>query len=149
MQPGIRIQREDMLVFLGINFLMGYNRLPSYKDYWSTSDDLGVKLVSNAMSRDMFEKILIHLHCNDSTLMPTNNKDKFFKLRPLIDKLNESFKRNYFGTRQVSVDESMVQFKGRSTLKQFNPMKPVQRGYKIWSIADQKGYMLAFKIYQG
>jgi len=81
----LRIQREDMLVFLGINFLMGYNRLPSYKDYWSTSDDLGVKLVSNAMSRDMLEKILIHLHCNDSTLLPTNNKDKLFKIRPIID----------------------------------------------------------------
>lgn len=113
----LRIQREDMLVFLGINFLMRYNRLPSFKDYWSTSDDVGVKLVSNAMSWDMFEKILIHLHCNDSTLLPTNNKDKLFKLRPIIDKLNESFKRNYFGTRQVSVDESMVKFKGRSTLK--------------------------------
>ncbi|CAI6353081.1 unnamed protein product [Macrosiphum euphorbiae] len=81
----LRIQREDMLVFLGINFLMGYNRLPSYKDYWSTSDDLGVKLVSNAMSRDMLEKILIHLHCNDSTLLPTNNKDKLFKIRSIID----------------------------------------------------------------
>ncbi|XP_060863545.1 piggyBac transposable element-derived protein 3-like [Metopolophium dirhodum] len=130
----LRIQREDMLVFL---------------DYWSTSDDLGVKLVSNALSRDMFEKILIHLHCNDNTLLPINNKDKLFKLRPIIDKLNESFKRNYFGTRQVSVDESMVKFKDRSTLKQYNPMKPVKRGYKIWSLADQKGYMLAFKIYQG
>jgi len=28
-------------------------------------------------------------------------------------------------------------------------MKPIKRGYKIWSMADQNGYMLAFKIYQG
>lgn len=28
-------------------------------------------------------------------------------------------------------------------------MKPVKRGYKIWNLADQKEYMLAFKIYQG
>jgi len=43
----------------------------------------------------------------------------------------------------------MVKFKGRSSLKQYNLMKPVKRGYKIWSLADQRGYMLAFKIYQG
>lgn len=88
-----------MLVFLGTNFLMGYNRLPSCKDYSSTSDDLGVKLVSNAMSQDMFGKILVHLHYNDNTLLPSNNKDKPFKLRPIIDKLNESFKHNYVGIR--------------------------------------------------
>lgn len=28
-------------------------------------------------------------------------------------------------------------------------MKPIKRGYKIWSLADQKGYALGFKIYQG
>lgn len=28
-------------------------------------------------------------------------------------------------------------------------MKPIKRGYKIWSMVDQKGYMLAFKIYRG
>lgn len=68
-----------MLVFLGINFLMGYNRLPSYKDYRSTSDDLDVKFVSNTMSRDLFENNFNHLHCNDNTLLPPINKDKQFK----------------------------------------------------------------------
>ncbi|KAF0690078.1 piggyBac transposable element-derived protein 4-like [Aphis craccivora] len=128
---------------------MGYHVLPSWKDYWSSSPDLGVKFVSDAMSRNTFQKILQNLHCNDNTSLPSNNKDKLFKLRPIIDKLNTSFRNHYFGTRQLSVDESIVKFKGRSTLKQFNPMKPIKRGYKIWSMADQNGCMLAFKIYQG
>lgn len=34
-------------------------------------------------------------------------------------------------------------------IKQYNPMKLIKRGYKIWSMADQNGYMLAFKMYQG
>lgn len=70
-------------------------------------------------------------------------------MRPIIEKLNVSFKNNFFGTREISVDESMIKFKGRSSIKQYNPMKPIKRGYKIWSMADQKGYMLAFKVYQG
>lgn len=28
-------------------------------------------------------------------------------------------------------------------------MKPIKRGYKIWSMADQNGYMLKFKVYHG
>lgn len=145
----INIQREEMLVFFGIHFLMGYHELPAWKNYWNNAPDLGVKFVSDAMPRLTFQKILQNLHCNDNACLSSNNKDKLFKLRPIIDKLNLSFKSHYFGTQQISVDESMVKFKGRSTLKQFNPMKPIKRGYKIWSMADQKGYMLAFKRYQG
>lgn len=91
---------------------MGYHSVPS-KDYWSTSPDLGVKLISNAMPRNTFEKILVNLHCNDNKSLPPNNKDKLFKLRPIIEKLNVSFKNNFFGTREISVDESMIKFKGR------------------------------------
>nr|CAI5821849.1 unnamed protein product [Callosobruchus analis] len=36
----------------------------------------------------------------------------------------------------------MIAFKGRSAIKQFMPMKPVKRGYKVWCLADsQTGYI--------
>ncbi|CAI6345494.1 unnamed protein product [Macrosiphum euphorbiae] len=43
----------------------------------------------------------------------------------------------------------MIVFKGRSSMKQYNPMKPIKRGYKIWCMSDQNGYIKKFKIYQG
>ena len=50
----------------------------------------------------------------------------------------------------MSVDESMIPFKGRSALKQYMPLKPVKRDYKVWCIADAKtGYVLKFEIYTG
>lgn len=55
----------------------------------------------------------------------------------------------YHGTNQLSIDESMILFKGRSSLKQYNPMKPIKRGYKLWCLADQKGYIKKFQIYHG
>ena len=55
----------------------------------------------------------------------------------------------YNVSRQVSIDESMILFKGRSSLKQYNPMKPVKRGYKIWEMANMDGYLYQFKVYQG
>ncbi|XP_071486003.1 piggyBac transposable element-derived protein 3-like [Diadema antillarum] len=51
--------------------------------------------------------------------------------------------------RKQSINESMILFKGRSTLKQYNPMKPIKRGYKIWARADNSGYIGQFEVYQG
>ena len=55
----------------------------------------------------------------------------------------------YIVYRQVSIDESMILFKGRSSLKLYNPMKPIKRGYKLWEMADMDGYLFKFKVYQG
>ncbi|XP_033222792.1 piggyBac transposable element-derived protein 4-like [Belonocnema kinseyi] len=44
----------------------------------------------------------------------------------------------------------MILFKGRSYRKQYNPMKPIKIGYKVWCLADSKsGYVLTFAIYTG
>ena len=44
----------------------------------------------------------------------------------------------------------MVLFKGRSSMKQFMPKKPVKRGYKIWVRANPvTAYMSQFDIYTG
>ncbi|CAH1962173.1 unnamed protein product [Acanthoscelides obtectus] len=42
----------------------------------------------------------------------------------------------------------MIAFKGRSSIKQYMPMKPVKRGYKVWCLADSAtGYICKFYIY--
>nr|CAH7713910.1 unnamed protein product [Callosobruchus chinensis] len=145
----LNLTEKELLKFIGINFFMSYHQLPNWKHYWSRSPDLGLPIVTNAMSRNRFEQILSNLHCNDNTLLPANNRDKLYKLRPLITELNKSFHILYTPTREMSVDESMILFKGRSSIKQYNPMKPVKRGYKIWCVADQKGYVSKFEVYQG
>jgi len=50
----------------------------------------------------------------------------------------------------VAVDESMIAFKGRNSLKQYMPLKPIKRGYKVWNLADSStGYVLSFDVYAG
>lgn len=49
----------------------------------------------------------------------------------------------------MSIDESMIKFKGRSSLKQYMPLKPIKRGYKVWTRADETGYICEFQIYTG
>ncbi|XP_025407439.1 piggyBac transposable element-derived protein 1-like [Sipha flava] len=79
------------------------------------------------MTKDRFVEILSNIHVNNNENIPQNNKDKLFKLRPMIDSLNQIFLKSSSGTRELSVDESMIKFKD----------------------CNQNGYIMKFSVYQG
>lgn len=143
---------HEIKVFLGINILMGIKRLPSYRDYWSSDTDLHDYFISNLMPVNRFGWLLTNLHLNNNADMPKRidpSFDKLYKLRPFLSSLQESFRRCLNLHEHVAVDESMIRFKGRSSLKQYMPKKPIKRGFKVWILADQTGYAWAFDIYTG
>ena len=126
----------------------GHHTLLSYKLYWSNQPDLSVPLIPSTMSKTRFEQFLSNLHVNDDRAThPTN--DKLWKMRPLISLLNENFSKLYDVKREQSIDESMILFNGRSSLKQYCPVKPIKRGFKMWVRADSDGYISKFEVYQG
>ncbi|KAH1021503.1 hypothetical protein HUJ04_011009 [Dendroctonus ponderosae] len=109
--------------------------MPSYRDYWSSRPELRDPLISSAMVRDGFSWILANIHLNDNSVQPgrdSPNYDKLYKLRPLLDILSETYKNSWKPSKNQSIDESMIRFKGRNALKQYMPNKPIKRGYK-WS----------------
>ena len=56
----------------------------------------------------------------------------------------------YNPSKELAVDEAMIKFQGRSSLKQYMPQKPIKRGIKVWVLADSKnGYFSRFEIYTG
>ena len=75
--------------------------------------------------------------------------DKLYNICPLITHLNAKFSSLKKASEYLYADESMIQFKGRSTFKQYNPMKPIKRGYKLWCICDTDGSLYRFEIYTG
>ena len=143
------ITREEFYGFVGINMLMSYHKLPSWTHYCNTDPDLNVPFVSTVMTRDRFGQILANLHVNDNAAIPDGNKDKLYKLRPLIDMMNKNYVKLYNVCQRLSVDESMILFKDRHSIKQYNPMKPIKHGYKMWVRADMDGYVSKFDVYQG
>nr|XP_022913022.1 piggyBac transposable element-derived protein 3-like [Onthophagus taurus] len=114
----LNLKEEELLCFIGKNFLMGYHSLPSYELFWSNAEDLGVPLVVRTMTRNKFQEILSYLHVNDNSIIPKNNTDKLYKIRLNFKTLNRQLCRYYHGTSQLVVDESMIIFKGRSSVKQ-------------------------------
>ena len=72
------------------------------------------------------------------------------KVQALIDHLSQKFKSLYEVNRVVAVDEAMIKFQGRSSLKQYMPLKPTKRGIKVWVLADShNGYFSRFEVYTG
>lgn len=143
---------NEMKQFLGINILMGIKKLPSYRDYWSSICEMRDRYISSKMPVNRFGWYLSKLHLNDNSLIKSRNEpgfDKLFKIRPILDILTVTFKSCYKPTRIQSIDESMIAFKGRSSIKQYMPNKPTKRGYKVWTRADAFGYVCQFEIYTG
>ena len=64
----------------------------------------------------------------------------------LIDALKERF--NLLApTELLCIDEQMVPFKGRSTLKQYNPHKP--KKYKLYVLTNPDGLIYDFEVHTG
>ena len=86
-----------------------------------------------------------NLHLADNSNL--DKEDKFAKVRPLNDKLNEQCLANYLPEQSVSIDESMVPYFGRHGCKQYMRIKPVKFGYKFWVAATPLGYAIQFYPY--
>lgn len=105
------------------------------------------------MTVKRFLKIIRFIHLNDNNNMAPRGSihfDKLFKIRPMIKHLNTLFPKIFSPSRYLAVDKSMIAFTGRTIMKQYMPLQPIKRGFKVWVIAcSVTGYMLGFDIYTG
>ena len=105
------------------------------------------------MSSRRFELILRFLHLNDTSSAPTRGEpgyDKLYKVRPFLDILLTNFRNKYVPNQQISIDESMISFKGRLSFIQYLPKKPHKWGMKAWVLADSiNGYTWGWHLYTG
>ena len=144
---------EEIRAYFGFMILMGVNRLPEIRDYWSTDPALHYAPIADRISRDRFEEITRFLHFVDNTSLPAPGHpsyDRLQKVAPVLKEVNEACRRLYYPHCQLSVDEAMVAFKGQSSMKQYVPKKPIKRGFKIWVLADAlNGYFCNIMPYTG
>ena len=79
----------------------------------------------STLSRNTLPQILGNLHIYENHAISEGNKDKLLHVRPLITATNNSYVKLYNVSRKVSINESMILSKGRHSIKQYNPMKPI------------------------
>lgn len=65
------------------------------------------------------------------------------KVEPLLSQVHNASKLYYFPALNVSIDEMMIRFSGRSAHTVHIKNKPIPKGFKIFSLCDA-GYTYAF-----
>ena len=142
-----KFTNSDLKVFIGILIVSGYNCLPSMRMYWSADNDLRNEAICAAMCRNDFEKTLRYLHLANNDELDA--RDKFSKVRPMFNLINERCVKYFPSTQRLAVDESMVPYYGRHGAKQYIRGKPIRFGYKVWCCCTPEGYLVQFEPYQG
>eukprot|EP00079_Xenopus_tropicalis_P036071 XP_017949842.1 PREDICTED: piggyBac transposable element-derived protein 4-like [Xenopus tropicalis] len=143
----------EMKRFVGLTLAMGLVKANSLESYWDTTTVLSMPIFSVTMSRNRYQLLLRFLHFNNNaTAVPPNEPghDRLHKLRPLINSLSERFAEMYTPSQNISVDESLLLFKGRLKFRQYIPSKRARYGIKFYKLCESSsGYTSHFLIYEG
>ena len=145
----VDVSKDEVWSFLGIIVLMGIHGLPRVRNYWSNDKLLGVSAVQEAMSLNRFWAIWSNLHLVDNSSVDCQGLSSR-KVQPLLDVLGDTFLKQYSPGQELSVDESMVKYKGHCRGKVRMPKKPIKVGFKIWCCSCACcGYLCTFQVYDG
>ena len=144
---------SEIKAFLGLCVLMGISYKPRVWMYWSKDSLYSSPIFGQVMARQRFQLILRFLHFQDNEDPQYNqqdlNRDRLFKIRNILKKTREKFKTVYYPSEDITLDESLVLYKGRLLFKQYIKTKRSRFGIKFFELITADGILLDFMIYQG
>ena len=92
------------------------------------------------------------VHFNDNAKQVTNrddpNYDWYYKVRPLLISLRDAC-LNVEPEEKMSVDEQMIPYKGKNSLRQYLPKKPKKWGFKVLARCGVSGLTYDFHMHDG
>lgn len=145
-----QLHEDELWRFLAVKIMMGINKKPSYKDYWTKNPLLHTPFFGSAMSRSRFEGILRAIHFSNNEDIRPGSKNRFFKLGDFMNNLFRDFRRAVSPGEYLTLDETLLLFKGRLSIRQYNPKKRARFGIKLFFLLDATTrFILAVLPYQG
>jgi len=75
-----------------------------------------------------------------------DDRDRLHKVRPFVEMTRERCRKVYYPGKQLSVDESLVLFKGRLHFKQYIKTKRARFGIKLYELTSSDGITFDFLI---
>ncbi|XP_067140293.1 piggyBac transposable element-derived protein 4-like [Centruroides vittatus] len=146
------VTTDDIYVFFTICIIQGIVHKPEQRMYWATNEIFLTPIFSKLMSKNRFIQINKNLHfsSNDNYDPTTHPNPKINKIWPIVTNLNKKFSDLYVPERDISVDESLMLYKGRLSWKQYIPLKRSRFGVKFFMLCESaSGYLYNFIIYTG
>lgn len=143
--------KDEMLTFLALVIHTGTIKLNRLNDYWKKHHLFDMTCFSNYMGRDRFLVLLRCFHFSPNIDIQDQEQplDRLYKVRPLIDYFNNKMKSIYYPNKKLSLDESMVLWRGRLVFRQYIQNKRHKYGIKLYMLTEPNGLIIKFAIYTG
>ena len=144
--------KTELMAFLGLLVLSGVKRAGhvSFLELWAT-DGSGIEIFRACMSYNRFLFLLLAIRFDDRTTRSQRKEtDKLAAIRYILDEFVQNCKKTYCLSEFLTIDETLVPFRGRCSFIQYIPSKPAKYGVKIFALCDAKIYFMGnLEIYCG
>ncbi|KAM9305546.1 piggyBac transposable element-derived protein 4-like [Gastrophryne carolinensis] len=144
------VTKEDIWKFLGLILLTGVVGKPLQKWYWTTNKLLATPFFGTIMSECRFSLIMKNLHFtnNEEFDEATHPAPKLKKIWEVYQMILKNFQQSYVPDRDISIDESLMAYKGRLSWIQYIASKRARFGIKSYMLCESAtGYIWNSVIY--
>jgi Transposase IS4 len=138
--PWKTLEIKELYYFFGCLIKLGLWKHPPRLYCWENN---GI-LAQVPLSKNRFKAILRNFYFKDRGLNPEKGSNWWDKLEPIFSILREKCTLYWLPSTNLTMDEIMLKFKGRTIQKITIPGKPISIGFKIFALEDS-GYTLNWK----
>lgn len=135
----LKTDSKELEQFLGIMIWMSLIRQHSTRRYWCANTR--TPQIADIMPISRFEELKRFLHFSDNS----KTTESIDKIMPVLDQIKQVCQKVPF-EEHLSCDEQIIPFKGRTSLKTYNPKKPHKWGYKMYVLSGVSGFSSNFEL---
>ena len=131
---------EEIPALLGLLYLVGLHNgsRTNLEEYWS-SDFMRYEIFPATMAKRRFAFLLRCIRFDDTmTRDQRKAADKLAAVRTIVDIFNGNCKKCYSVSQFVTLDETLLAFRGRWIFRMYIPNKPNKYRLKVFSVVDAK-----------
>ncbi|EFN76502.1 PiggyBac transposable element-derived protein 4, partial [Harpegnathos saltator] len=140
------ITLAEMKKFLGMIIMMGQVKKDVKDDYWSSEFYTKTPSFSTIMPHNRFRQIWNTWHFSNNQTITGSNKLE--KIQPIFSYLLDKFKSVYTPRKELSLDESIIPWRGKLSIKTYNPAKIIKYGLLCRMLYEARsGYISNMEIY--
>ena len=139
--------KAELQKFFALLLLSG-NEKPKCIEAPFSRDPMYRRIVYHeTMSGRRFSLILKNLHANNNET--ADKTDPLYKIRPLMNLIMQNVENCCNPGQDLSLDESILLWRGRSRFRQYIKNKRHKYGFKLYELCEPSGFMHKFIVYTG
>ncbi|XP_068250307.1 piggyBac transposable element-derived protein 4-like [Palaemon carinicauda] len=140
----------EIKLFVGLLILQGIDSKLENSMYFTSRESIATLFYRKVMSGRRFDLLQKILHLVDNATIADGPGRKTAKIKPFTDLILKKFRENYIPRKNISIDESLMGWKGNLSWVQYIPAKRKRFGIKFFELCESStGYIWNFCIYSG